>query len=175
MSVGWANCLGDFCIRLYWLYQFWPFYRVCSMFCQKWHNLLPLQPFERVRQKSALGTTTFWTSSGLPVCMPPFFVVMPCALHFKEKSRLERRKVGIWAELLTPGKCGEIYHIINHHFARTSSPLFYIEMAQLEALDFLILNRVEDGGTLNRKVLEPRKYLWPLWLYVQGEKDGSIS
>ena len=94
------------------------------MFCQKWHNLLPLQPFERVRQKSALGTTTFWTSSGLPVCMPPFFVVMPCALHFKRKSREKKSwNLSSFLQLLTPGKRGEIYHIINHHFARTSSPL----------------------------------------------------
>lgn len=64
--------------------------RVCSMFCQKWHNLLPLQPFERVRQKSALGTTTFWTSSGLPVCMPPF--LLSCHVPYILKRKVDWRE-----------------------------------------------------------------------------------
>ena len=97
--------------------------RVCSMFCQKWHNLLPLQLFEKAKKCTWYNYLLdfIWLGS---VCMLPFFVVMPCALHFKRKSREKKSwNLSSFLQLLTPGKRGEIYHIINHHFARTSSPL----------------------------------------------------
>ena len=67
--------------------------RVCSMFCQKWHNLLPLQLFEKAKKCTWYNYLLdfIWLA-----CFLPLFVVMPCALHFKEKSRL-LRKVRFWA------------------------------------------------------------------------------
>ena len=68
--------------------------RVCSMFCQKWHNLLPLQLFEKAKKCTWYNYLLdfIWLGS---VCMPPF--LLSCHVPYILKGKVERRKVGIWA------------------------------------------------------------------------------
>ena len=107
--------------------------RVCSMFCQKWHNLLPLQLFEKAKKCTWYNYLLdfIWLGS---VCMPPFFVVMPCALHFKRKSR--EKKSWNLSSFFTTLDTWQTWRNLSYHKSSFCTDFISpeIEIAQLETL-----------------------------------------